>query len=77
MHGNVWEWVQDCFDAAAYSGKAPSDGRAFEEAGCSERVIRGGSWLYGAPGLRSAERNSFMAEDRNEVIGFRLVLSLP
>lgn len=29
MQGNVWEWVQDCYDDKAYRGKAPNDGQAY------------------------------------------------
>ena len=42
MHGNVWEWVQDCWNDN-YEG-APVDGSAWESGDCSERVLRGGSW---------------------------------
>jgi len=55
MHGNVWEWVQDCWHGD-YSG-TPTDGSAWTT-GCSNnwRVLRGGSW-YGSPAsLRSADR---------------------
>ena len=42
MHGNVWEWVQDCWNES-YRG-APADGSAWERGDCSQRVLRGGSW---------------------------------
>ena len=42
IHGNVWEWVQDCWNAS-YAG-APRDGRAWESGECGRRVLRGGSW---------------------------------
>jgi formylglycine-generating enzyme required for sulfatase activity len=45
MHGNVWEWVQDCLHWD-YSG-APTDGSAWVvacEYGSAYRVNRGGSW---------------------------------
>ena len=42
MHGNVWEWVQDCWNGS-YSG-APSNGGAWQQGDCSRRVLRGGSW---------------------------------
>ena len=54
MHGNVWEWVQDCY--FSYSG-APSDGSAWTTGDCSRRVVRGGSWNFSPRGLRSAIRN--------------------
>ena len=42
MHGNVWEWVEDCYHDS-YNG-APSDGSAWIARNCSRRVLRGGSW---------------------------------
>ena len=42
MHGNVWEWTQDCWNGS-YKG-APSDGSALLSGDCSQRVLRGGSW---------------------------------
>jgi len=40
MHGNVWEWVQDCYKDS-YSG-APVDGSASASGDCSSRVpVRG------------------------------------
>ena len=44
VHGNVYEWVQDCWNES-YAG-APSDGRARTTGDCSRRVLRGGSWSY-------------------------------
>ena len=42
VHGNVWEWVEDCWNGN-YAG-APSDGSAWESGNCDGRVLRGGSW---------------------------------
>ena len=42
MHGNVWEWVADCWHKS-YAG-APADGGAWASGECSRRVLRGGSW---------------------------------
>ena len=39
-HGNVWEWVQDCWNTN-YAG-APRDGQAWESGDCNQRVARGG-----------------------------------
>ena len=36
MHGNVWEWVEDCWNDS-YQG-APSDGSAWTSGDCSRRV---------------------------------------
>ena len=43
MHGNVWEWTQDCL---SYSyGAGPDDGRALEEGECDYAILRGGAWF--------------------------------
>jgi formylglycine-generating enzyme required for sulfatase activity len=78
MIGNAREWVQDCWEAKAYeSGIAPSDGRAYEVAGCSARALRGGSWNYYPRYARSADRNRNTADNRNNNVGFRLARMLP
>ena len=45
LHGNVWEWVQDCWNGS-YQG-APTNGSAWESGDCSLRGLRGGSWGSG------------------------------
>ncbi|MCY4283154.1 MAG: formylglycine-generating enzyme family protein, partial [Gammaproteobacteria bacterium] len=70
MHGNVWEWVQDCWNDN-YKG-APKDGSVWTSGDCSQRVIRGGSWFYDAWYLRSADRFRYDRANRNGTIGFRL-----
>ena len=70
MHGNVWEWVQDCWNYS-YAG-APTDGSAWTSGNCDERVIRGGSWWYGPSALRSAFRFGYSRSYRGNAIGFRL-----
>jgi formylglycine-generating enzyme required for sulfatase activity len=54
VHGNVHEWVEDCWHAS-YDG-APADGSARTEPDCTEHVARGGSWNFSAWHLRSASR---------------------
>ena len=51
MHGNLWEWVQDCWNDS-YQG-APTDGSAWTSGNCEKRVLRGGSW-YNLPRFSSA-----------------------
>lgn len=75
MHGNVWEWVWDCWHET-YIG-APRDGRAWETEDCSRRVLRGGSWYFFPRYLRSAHRNWDTADSRNNNLGFRIARSLP
>ena len=64
VHGNVWEWVQDCWNPS-YHG-APRDGRAWERRDCSQRVLRGGSWLNEPWLLRSAIRNRNSSGNRKQ-----------
>ena len=71
MHGNVWEWVQDCRNDS-YRG-APTDGSAWERGDCSERGLRGGSWYYSFPrDLRSANRKTDTFRLRHVNSGFRV-----
>jgi formylglycine-generating enzyme required for sulfatase activity len=77
MHGNVYEWVQDCY-YEDYNG-APADGRARLEPGtgsCSRRVLRGGSWNLGAGFQRSANRSGQRSEVTVNLLGFRLARTL-
>jgi formylglycine-generating enzyme required for sulfatase activity len=76
MHGNVFEWVQDCYHDS-YRG-APDDGTAWET-NCEKeyRVFRGGSWDNDPAYLRSADRNRVSPDYRYVVVGFRLARSLP
>jgi formylglycine-generating enzyme required for sulfatase activity len=74
MHGNVWEWVQDCWNGNYQS--APSDGSAWTKGDCSLRVIRGGSWAAEVTGLRSADRGWNRPNAGSTTIGFRVARSL-
>ena len=70
VHGNVWEWVQDCWNES-YRG-APTDGSAWERGDCSRRVLRGGSWYTLRRNLRAAIRNRLTSGDRYYSFGFRI-----
>ena len=70
MHGNVREWVQDCWNDS-YAG-APTDGRAWTVGDCGRRVIRGGSWISLPWDLRSAGRVWSPRSGCYDFIGFRL-----
>ena len=85
MHGNVHEWVEDCYGSY---GNAPTDGSASEFGRCTYHVLRGGSWIYRVvrdgdwidlPGaLRSAARDrvSIHGYNRSALGGFRVVRTL-
>ena len=70
MHGNVWEWTEDCWNEN-YNG-APTDGRAWTKEDCSRRVVRGGSWGSGPRNLRSAYRNGGTTAGRSSFDSFRV-----
>jgi len=71
MHGNLWEWCEDCWNANYRGG--PNDAGAMMIGDCSSRVVRGGSWIFHGRDLRSAYRNGLPAVFRNGIIGFRLI----
>ncbi len=75
MHGNVWEWVEDCH-AVNYSAGQPSNGSAYTSGSCSTRVFRGGSWNFSPQNLRSANRDGFVPSNRYDIIGFRVARTL-
>ena len=70
MHGNVWEWTQDCYQDS-YTG-APADGSVRTRAGCGTRVVRGGGWNDRPRYLRSAIRYGDPASYRGNYVGFRV-----
>jgi formylglycine-generating enzyme required for sulfatase activity len=75
MHGNVWEWTQDCWHET-YAG-APTDGSAWNTSCIADyRVLRGGSWYLKPAYLRSASRVRNFPVFRNESYGFRLARDL-
>ena len=76
MHGNMWEWVQDCYGGYA---AAASDGSAVG-GDCIDRVLRGGSWLDEPPYIRAANRNGQASRaggaDDPDFYGFRVARTL-
>jgi formylglycine-generating enzyme required for sulfatase activity len=75
MHGNVWEWVEDCLHTN-YEG-APEDGSAWISQGdCSFRGARGGSWYHSPEVLRAAYRGKNASSSRDDGIGFRVARTL-
>ena len=70
MHGNVREWVEDCFNdtyagpnwvlskESALLAQSPRDGTAWLKGNgnCSKRVVRGGSYSNRPEGVRAAVR---------------------
>ena len=74
MHGNLWEWVQDCWNGS-YQG-APADGSAWTRGDCERRVLRGGSWGSKPGYLRAAYRYRYTTGTRSNYFGFRVARTL-
>ena len=75
MHGNVGEWVADCWHENY--ARAPRDGTAWTSGGnCGRRVLRGGSWFNLPVNLRSALRLNGDAGARDVDYGFRVSRTL-
>jgi formylglycine-generating enzyme required for sulfatase activity len=72
--GNVSEWTADCWHDSYV--RAPSDGSAWLNPGCSVHVVRGGSWGSSPDQVRSAYRQGAEGEVRSARVGFRVVREL-
>jgi formylglycine-generating enzyme required for sulfatase activity len=54
MHGNVYQWVEDCYQAKPEL--LPADGAAVKDGNCAVRVMRSTSFVSNPHTLRSANR---------------------
>ncbi len=76
MHGNLWEWCADT--RREYTLDAQTDPGLPQALTSLEndylRVLRGGSWVSGARGARSAFRLQDGLDGRDGDVGFRFVL---
>jgi formylglycine-generating enzyme required for sulfatase activity len=70
MHGNVWEWTADRYQAAYPTGNPVVDPTG--SASASRRVNRGGCWANDWTTLRSARRDADGTDHRNAHLGFRV-----
>jgi formylglycine-generating enzyme required for sulfatase activity len=76
MHGNVYQWVEDCWHSSMEGG--PNDQSAWVT-DCREstnHVVRGGSWLTSATVQRSAYRGKAVSIGQNNELGFRVARDL-
>jgi formylglycine-generating enzyme required for sulfatase activity len=76
MNGNVFEWVEDCYEADF--AHAPADGSANKEGNCANRVFRDGTFLSNPYMQRSARRGAPYPATRRgrNYLGFRVARTL-
>ena len=74
MHGNVEEWVEDCY--SDHYTSAPEDGSAMHMGNCNLRVLRGGSWFDIPRVIRSSSRYRQEINLRQHTFGFRVAVDL-
>ena len=72
MHGNVWEWVEDCYAPYVDGGNEPS---SLPSDSCP-RVLRGGGYDSVPDLIRSSNRNWAGPGTRQDSYGFRVARTL-
>src|SRR5262249_9607833 len=72
MHGNVWQWCADSYDASYYQNSPRRDPPGPGLKGVC--VLRGGSWSSIPARCRSAARDHNGNGLRRDDVGFRVVL---
>lgn len=73
MHGNVWEWCADIYDAKAYGTRSGITADPYVRSGSGTCALRGGSWFTPSWTTRTAFRGSGTPDLRSCLIGFRVV----
>jgi formylglycine-generating enzyme required for sulfatase activity len=74
MAGNVWEWVQDYYDARYYAASPAANPPGPLQG--DQRVLRGGSFENQAQDLHAANRFFFDPQAATSSFGFRCAASL-
>ncbi len=72
MHGNVFEWCEDVYDAKLCAGRSGTTENPRSSSGSEYRVLRGGSWFFEPLISRSAYRTGDTPDNRIITVGFRL-----
>jgi formylglycine-generating enzyme required for sulfatase activity len=74
VHGNAFEWVEDCWNETYQYG--PADDWVRMAGNCGRHVRRGGAWNIIAKMLRSAYREQRPAATRGSNMGMRVARTL-
>lgn len=74
MHGNVYEWVEDCWNPN-HSGSI-GDGSPRTDGDCKFRVMKGGSWVTHGYQTRAAARIRYVMDYRYDDYGIRIARTL-
>ena len=74
MLGNVWEWVEDCWNESYFS--APPNGAAWMSGDCGNRILRGGAGGNDPSLVRSAIRGRYPSTFRIVILGFCVARAL-
>jgi formylglycine-generating enzyme required for sulfatase activity len=74
VHGNVWDWIEDCWDDR-YPHPS-SDGTARTSDHCTQHILRGGSWIDPEYLVRSGSRYAGFYRARSDHIGFRVARTI-
>jgi len=76
MHGNVYEWCEDVYDATAYGSRSGTTADPVSSSGSEDLVLRGGSWHDYSWNARSANRGGYQTVVRISSVGFRVVRNI-
>ncbi len=74
LSGNVFEWVEDWYDKAAYDSEEKNDPKGPTTG--TKRVLKGGSFVHEASAMRISSRGRYKPEERKANHGFRCAWSL-
>ncbi len=77
VHGNVWEWVQDCATAESNSAAPKEDDTVAKYIRDCHRSYRGGSMANKSSSLKLTFSQSSGVGDRYFAMGFRIARTLP